>query len=305
MRHTSIRAHQTPALSGAATTVPFERRPFTAMKFVSSILLSVFVLIGVATAAPMTNADVIKLLEAQMPEEVVLASIEKHGGAFDTSAEALVELKNKGASPGLLRAMMNAGATGTSAAAKEPAAETEKKVLVGPVLRSTLVALLEGDKESYLMQQLIRTREQPAAIGVGRVLYAVIYGPQAGVRTRNPSPSFLVSVPTGLEPQHYVYLVRCTRSGSQREFMLGTALVGKVRLPPFSELPKSIREPLTFEKMPEQARAADGFVIYRASAKNALNRGEYVLAIQTVEGGPADAFPGLTDGVLFEFGVNR
>ena len=70
--------------------------------------------------APVTNADIARLLDAGMSEPVILQAIAVGQPNFDLSPDALIALKNKGATPAILSAML---ATVPSAAATaQPAA---------------------------------------------------------------------------------------------------------------------------------------------------------------------------------------
>ena len=57
---------------------------------------------------PLTNADVIKMLENKIPEGVILGKIETARSRFDTSTDAIIVLNRKGASESLLNAMLKA-----------------------------------------------------------------------------------------------------------------------------------------------------------------------------------------------------
>ncbi len=51
---------------------------------------------------PMTNADVISMLEAGLSESTIVLAIQQSQPNFDTSSQSLIQLKNKGASPKIL-----------------------------------------------------------------------------------------------------------------------------------------------------------------------------------------------------------
>ncbi|MGO9239429.1 MAG: hypothetical protein ACLQBJ_01360 [Bryobacteraceae bacterium] len=83
--------------------------------------------------APMTNRDVIRLVKANISEELIIAKIKQSKTRFDTSVDGLVALKEAGVSDYLISIMMNpasapapaaaaaARATPASAAAASPA----------------------------------------------------------------------------------------------------------------------------------------------------------------------------------------
>jgi hypothetical protein len=83
-----------------------------------------------ANDAP-ANAEVLMLLRAGMPESVVLDKIHATTDQFDTSASALVTLKQAGASEAELKAIM---AQGAAHAEQPPAAPTD----TGPSLAETM-----------------------------------------------------------------------------------------------------------------------------------------------------------------------
>lgn len=74
-----------------------------------AIVLAALVGFGQLFAAPMTNADVVKMGKAGLPEETIIVAIGKSATHFDTSTTALITLKGQGLSSGVLNAMLQAG----------------------------------------------------------------------------------------------------------------------------------------------------------------------------------------------------
>lgn len=62
-----------------------------------------------AGPAPLTNDDIIKLIQVKLGDSVVVAKIKSSACAFDTSADALIKLKQAGVSDAVLQAMLEAG----------------------------------------------------------------------------------------------------------------------------------------------------------------------------------------------------
>lgn len=60
------------------------------------------------TGKPMTNEQVLALMEAQLPAKVIVAKIERAPGAFDTSPETLKALKQWGVPDAVILAMVKA-----------------------------------------------------------------------------------------------------------------------------------------------------------------------------------------------------
>jgi hypothetical protein len=83
-----------------------------------SLLLSVAVLLGPATVSgatpaapkPLINEDIVTMVQAGLPQEVIVEKIKTAKTAFDTSTEALVALKKAGVSGDVIRVMVNPSA---------------------------------------------------------------------------------------------------------------------------------------------------------------------------------------------------
>jgi len=98
------------------------------------------------------NAEVLKLLQAGMPESVILNKIRATTDKFDTSADALVALKQAGANDAELNAVMAQGSVPAQLAEQPPAAAPAD---TGPSLAETMQFIrdkLNGlGKVSYVM----------------------------------------------------------------------------------------------------------------------------------------------------------
>ncbi len=65
---------------------------------------------GQSSSAVLTNDDVIKLIQAKLPDSVVIAKIKSSSCDFVTSTDALIKLKQAGASEPVLQAILDAAA---------------------------------------------------------------------------------------------------------------------------------------------------------------------------------------------------
>ncbi len=81
--------------------------------------------------AAMTNQDVIKLAQAKIGDDIIIARIRQSKTNFDFSTEALLQLKDAGVSDRVLKVMMN------PAAEPEPAAPPDKSAAPAPRPRTT------------------------------------------------------------------------------------------------------------------------------------------------------------------------
>src|SRR5579862_2090634 len=77
---------------------------------------------GAPADAAMTNKDVIKLVQAGIPENIVVSKIQQSKTKFDTSVDGLLELKKGGVSDSLIAFIMNPTAAPPAATAAPPPA---------------------------------------------------------------------------------------------------------------------------------------------------------------------------------------
>lgn len=89
-------------------------RPFLlAFLLISSMGLPISCLAQDSTDKPLTNADVIKMVKAGIPESIILREIQMSRSELGTSAAALIDLKKHGASERILGAVLDSR-SGTS-----------------------------------------------------------------------------------------------------------------------------------------------------------------------------------------------
>lgn len=75
---------------------------------------------------PLTNADVASMVRAGLPESTIVLAIQNSSVKFDTSPQALIELKKQGATQVVMNAMITAGGKNPASPGKiEPVARTE------------------------------------------------------------------------------------------------------------------------------------------------------------------------------------
>jgi hypothetical protein len=88
--------------------------------FLAAVLLSPGVALAQDQPQPLTNQDVVRLVEAKLSHAVIVAKIESSMCAFDTGAAALQELKAKGVPEEIILAMVQAGRPDATNAAHTP-----------------------------------------------------------------------------------------------------------------------------------------------------------------------------------------
>jgi hypothetical protein len=252
-----------------------------------------------ALAAPITNADVIKLLEAGMPEEVVLQAIANGEPKFNTSSDALVQLKKKGATPAILKAVLAAPQGGTAAAAP-----TVKKAGGSTAAASSLnpeqaLAVVGGQEQA--MQYLVPTMRTGArALGFGGVAsYATLSGTSAQLRLPAKGVEFIVSVPKNAQVAGYVTIASfVVRKNGTREVSTGGGYMSYS-----TGINRDHVVAIKTEALADQSRAHEGFVLHRVTPESMLPNGEYALVLYTAEVRTVGFF-GAAANSFFDFGVD-
>jgi hypothetical protein len=124
------------------------------MAFVLGLCL---LLAGVAATAQeskkaLTNADVVTMIKAELPESVIVLAIQQSPAHFDTSPKALIQLKNQGATPKILEAMLQPAKPPISAESANrvspPVENTAVKKVTSHDFNFVLVACKRSDSDS-------------------------------------------------------------------------------------------------------------------------------------------------------------
>lgn len=102
---------------------------------------------------PLTNSDVIKMLENKIPESVILSKIQASEVKFDTSTDAIIELNKKGVSEKVLNAMLKPkGSSAEGAKIPDPNPSATAKP---PDMATPSPAATPGDERSKLSHGMV------------------------------------------------------------------------------------------------------------------------------------------------------
>jgi hypothetical protein len=245
----------------------------------------------------LTNADVIAMVKANLPENTIILAIQQGPTDFDTSAQTLIALKNQGISTRILDAMIQAGTSSESQKQQSPspaAISNGNPVSPIPVAIDSVnygeVVMVDGDKRTQM------TRGQLNSRAGGFMMQAVnpfkktkvqgtINGNHSQLRTTNTSPTFEVGISSDLNPSDYVTLVKLKARSDRREIELYRAGVTGVS----SGFRKEDMIPVTLEEL-QNSGGGRRLKTYRIKTVNPIPPGEYALAV----GG----------GLLYDFGID-
>ena len=101
------------------------------------ILLILILCVPLAALEPLSDQDVIQMIQAGFGEETIIKAIEANGVSFDRSVQELLQLKNAGVSETVIRAMLAKSSEGS----EEAAPSSGKATLPSGHSRSTELAV--------------------------------------------------------------------------------------------------------------------------------------------------------------------
>ena len=277
----------------------------------AAILSLILVSVGFAQGAdkkPLTNADVIKLVKAELPESTVLLAIQSSPHAFDTTTDGLIQLKQAGITSKVIEAMMQPTAPVASTSAPAPAPDMSTVPPGAPAARpGTPVAMVMpnmpmvvgrseiwGSKQTrieadrvFLVDAQSRTELKFTRPNTRRRMlysvqtFAVINGTKARIRAQNASPCFEMILPNNEEVTSMVALALLgVRPNGTREILISAGWISMSQ-----GLPKDRNIALSALKTADQTNAPEGYEIYQIRPEQPLKPGEYALMVSKPAGG--------------------
>lgn len=259
-----------------------------------TIVLAVVVLPAPCNAEAtkaLTNADVVQMVKAGLPESTILLSIKSAPADFKTAPTDLIALKKSGVTQPVLDAMLtHGGESGAPSAMPGGRGDFNPEELM----------LIDSGVTTPMRYLTPQTRHAVRALGYGGVAgYAVLRGPQASLRLKSNRPEFLLAVPENAQPESYYTLVNlAVRKNGTREIMVGGGYMS------YSTGVANDRIMATVsEKIADQSAAPKDFVIYRIKTSSALPAGEYAVVLYNSQIRAVGYFASGLDS-YFDFGVD-
>jgi hypothetical protein len=250
---------------------------------------------------PMTNKDVISLVKAKMPEETILMAVRSAKPKFDTSADGLIALSGAGVPQSVIQAMIEtASGGGAAAAGAAPGAKGGGAKTKSGAYNPEEVQLIDAGQQSTMKYLVPQMRTGARALGFGGMSsYAVLNGVKATLRLKSKQPQFIVAVPTNAQPEAYAQVVNmAVRKNGTREVLVGGGYMGYS-----SGVAKDRIMPVGFEKLPDQSKSPEGFVMYKVSVTKELGAGEYAFLLYNSQVKVIGWFSSGLDS-YFDFGID-
>lgn len=267
-----------------------------------------------AEKKPLSNAYVIKMVQAEMSESMVILAVQGGPKNFDTSIDALTELKKAGVPAkvidGLL-APMPAAAVASAAVPTEvlPSGAMAGRAMLAGLWGSKLtridadrIYLLEGETRHDLKYTRPGTRTRAMILFGGLQQFAVLGGTRAALRITTRRPVFELILPNNVQPGSITALgLLGERSNGSREILIGGGYMS------FSAgLSRDRNIAIVFAKAADQSAAPEGYDRYEVRPAAELKSGEYAFMIAKGSGDAGGVFGAGASASydFYEFAVN-
>jgi len=171
--------------------------------------------------APLTNDDVIKMVQAKLPDAVVVAKIKSSPCKFDTSTDMLIKLKHVGVSDAVLQAMAEGGMA-PAKPAESTAASSVPTPASGGLPTEIGVYFKKGDEWVEVQPEVVnwKTGGVMKSLATGGLVKGDVNGRINGPHSHNSVRTpleFLVYAPEGVAITEY-QLLRLREQKDAREF---------------------------------------------------------------------------------------
>lgn len=254
----------------------------------------------------MTNADVLKMVEAKLSDALIIDKIHASTCGFDTSTDTILKLKSQGVSDGVIEAMVSCGKELSPTSAGRPADPNDPLSPHAPgIYWSTKTE--KGQRLARLEASSYSGSHSSGVLGAGLSMgfkkakwKATLPGAQATLRIHSASPEFWFYFEdasagfghSGLaaqasKPEDFA-LARMEERKDERQLVVGQASA----LGNSSGLRAKDIVPVNVQKVSQG--------IYKVTLSKPLERGEYCF----VPPGGAAAF-GMAGGQLYDFGIDQ
>lgn len=244
----------------------------------SALSASVFCMVPlVASAAtkPLTNADVITMLKAGLPENTIILSIQQTEAKFDTSPQSLILLKKQGVSTKVLDVMLSKQAGLTS--------PSKPSTVAMSTAEFTGIRTFIDGKFVPMKRSKTLARSSAGFLGFGVLKgRAVLDGPSAKLRLVNNTPMFELALPSDVDASDYITLVNLAVKEDRRQ--IETSRVDKTFLEGVvvkDGFPKDRVVAINIEDT--GVKTPSGMIIYRVKVADSIPPGEYAIVRAATE----------------------
>ena len=254
----------------------------TVIGVVAMICMAVTPPCSADAAKALTNADVVQMVKAGLPDSTILLSIQGAPAEFKTAPSDLIALKNAGVPQPVMDAMLTRGSGAVSAGGPPPTGMVPPAAYSRPAAAQGVV-VVEGDQRVSL-KTTVHTFASgigftPASfIGLGGKTknYVVLPGAQSDIRFSNRTPVFEVFVPEQIHAEQALEIIHFSVKGDTRKALQMYYTHGLDALTQKSVQLKEGRVPFTMQK-PSDGETGSYGSLYQVLLTAPLEPGEYAV----------------------------
>lgn len=254
--------------------------------------LVVLLLVSLSTAPArahqqkLTNKDIVKMVKASLPADVIVQAIKSSTPDFDISADGLIALKQDGVPDSVIQAMV------IRSAPPETQPAQSLSTSLGQADAATRNVILIDAASRIQMMRATPTGGRTGGVGMkmlnpfGKIkMLETFSGNHSQLRTSNPSPAFEASLPGDINPSDSILLVKLSVKSDRREISTGSGRIG------FSSgINKDDMLPISIDELPTKTTSGLSYKTYRVNCVKTLPSGEYALVLH--------------NAVFYDFGVD-
>ena len=225
---------------------------------------------------PVTNADVVTMIQAGLPESTIVLAIRQGPAGFDTSPSALVELKNQGATAAMLDAMMQPQPSPAPAPANPGTGNALLDAYYAEMPKCGDVVLIDGTNRVSMKYASFdsQTAASFAPFG-GAKGYSSLAGSNSACRVSSDRPSFEFTMDGNVQPATRVAVVLFAVRGQSRIIQSVSANIVRVS----TGFPKDRIVAIDIAELKSTGQTSSGQIRYAATPKAPLAPGEYALVV--------------------------
>jgi len=234
----------------------------------------------------LTNKDVIKMVKAGLPADVIVQAIKSSTPDFDVSADGLIALKHDGVPDSVIQAMVTRIAPPDTQPGPPPSTPFGQ-----PDAGTAAVFLVDGANRIQMKRASssgMRTGEVGMAIvnPFGKIKSLMTFsGNHSQLRTSNSSPMFEASVPGDINPSDSIVLVKLKVKSDRREISVASGRIGIS-----TGIDREDMLPISIDELPTKTTSGLSYRTYRINCIKTLPSGEYAVVLQ--------------NAVYYDFGVD-
>lgn len=228
----------------------------------------------------LSNEDIIKMTKAELPEEVIVKTIQTNENRFDLSPDGLIALKAAKVPDNIIKAMTgNPVRKPSPAQPASPKASNENNPFLTAGNDSSAnygsIVMVDNGKRVELQasrQEMRSSNPMDPRNMFGMKVNTTLPGNHSRIRTTNLTPTFEFSLPTNEKPDDMVVLAKLDVKGDRRELEAARAsgLTGVK-----TGIPAKKLIPVSYEVIGKTKEFGSDVYLYRAKLVMPIVPGEY------------------------------